>query len=630
MRQLLLTSTLTIIFVMNNFASDTLRYEATYKYTQEDVDSIIQSELVDRTNYSVFGEILKSNNLKGWEWYYLKEGRAKYYELKFDEAESLLKEAIQIIDSSDDPLQPLEYKCRIQAYIGLAYVFQQTRQNEKAIVFFQKALDDTEFYPYKDKTTITAGIAGNHYFLGNDSIAYVLMMEVSKDTSYMNIPQFGIFVWSAIATLNQEKEDQDAAINSFKKGLALGDKTGFHTYDQSLCTNLADIYWALDSIQVAEYYLRRAIKSYELYDQLQRPYKAEFHKKSVGALKIITGEIDEGIQLLNEIVDTITNNGILNKSDNNLVGNCYSIMSKGYERQGNFDQALEVLRKKVKQEKAFGEFLLNQQVQKLEIEYQAKEKDRFITKLTDQNLEQSATIYRQKLLAIGGSTLLGLLGVIGVLIYRQRNLAAKYKETNLRQRLLRTQMDPHFIFNSLNSVSSLVYQKSEMAIPYINNLASLLRLILENSREELVPLMDEITALENYLSLESNFGKNFSFKIDTSNIDLDELLAPPMLIQPFVENAIQHAFKTVSNPQLELSIKKHRDNNRLVVNVNDNGIGITKSKTFKDHNSVSTSIVRERLSLFGRQYNVKCDLQISEKTGGGTNVRITIPYLTNE
>jgi len=629
MRQILITLILLIVFSINIIASDSLIYDTTYKYTQEDVDSIIQNELVDKSNYSVLGQILKTYNLKGWEWFYLKEGRAKYYELKFDEAEDLLKKSIQIIDSSDITKQPIGYKCRIEANIALAHVFQQTRQIEKATVFFQKALDDTEFYPYKHKTSITAGIAGNHYFLGNDSIAYVLMKEVSQDTDYMSLPKYGIFVWNALAALNQGKENQNAAIDNFKNGLALGDKTDFHTYDQTLCMNLVDIYWDLDSMELVEYYLKRAIKSYELYDQLQRPYKAEFNKKAIGTLKIITGKIDEGIQLLQEIVDTVKFNGVLNKSDRFLVGNCYSIISKGYAEQGNYDKALETLRKKVKLEKTFGEFLLNQQVQKLEIEYQAKEKDRSISMLTDQTIEQSATIYRQKQLVAGVGILMGLLAVIGFLIYRQRTLAAKYKEANLQQRLLRTQMDPHFIFNSLNSVSSLIYQKSEMAIPYVSNLASLLRLILENSREELIPLKDEITALENYLSLESNFGMKFIFSIDTSSIDINELLAPPMLIQPFVENAVHHAFNNIQNPEIALSIIKHSDNN-LLVKINDNGVGLTKSKTSKSHNSVSTSIVRERLALFSQHYKVKCDLQVSEVAHGGTSVRLTIPYIAND
>lgn len=630
MKQILIISILLFVLGNNLLSSDSLFFDPVHEYTQEDVDSLIENELVDQSNFNVFGQILKSNDLKGLEWYYLHEGKAKYYAMKFDEAQPLFEKSIQIIENSRHPMRGIDYKCRIEANMALAHLFQQTRQIDKSLLFFQKALDDTKFFPFKNKTTITAGIAGSHFFLGNDSIAHVLMLEVSQDSVYMKRPNYGIFIWNSLAALNKGLGNQDAVIDNLKKSLALGEETNFHAYDQTLCMNLVDIYMDLDSTEKVKYYLERAISSYEKYDQLQRPYKAEFHKKAIGTLNIINGEFDQGIKLLQEIVDTVMTNGIFNKSDNILVGNCYSIISMGYAKQHHYDKALEQLQKKVELEKSFREFLLNQQLQKLEIEYQAKEKDQSISKLTDQTIEQSVIISRQRLLVFGTGSLMGLLAIIGFLSYRQRNLVAKYKEANLQQRLLRTQMDPHFVFNSLNSVSSLIYQNSEMAISYVNKLASLLRLILENSREELVPLEDELTALENYLSLESNFGKKFNYNIDASSIQIDELLAPPMLIQPFVENAVKHAFKGIQNPEIKLTITKHGDNNCLLVKIDDNGVGITKSKTLKNHNSLSTSIVRERLALFGQQYKVNCDLQVLEIPNEGTSVSITIPFLDND
>lgn len=630
MLRVLLASILTLSMASLAQGLDSLYFNPGYEYTQEDVDSIIANDLILGNNYEIFGQILESSDLDGWEWFYLKQGTARYEARDFPSAKLSLEKALKYLDKSSTSMEPIDYKCRLEINLNLGEILNRMKLHNEAIKVFQFALDDTKHYPYRKKSFLTAGIAGSHFLMGNDSIAFELILQVSEDSVYMESPQRGIFVWNTMAILNHENGNADLAKEYFKKALAVGEENNLHTYDQALSLNLVDLYWVQDSIEAVKYYLELAASSYKKYSQLNQPNKIEFNKKANATLKIFNGEVEEGIQLLQEIIDTVTFNGIENKDDKAIVGGCYSVLSFAYSKLYNHAEALKMLKEKIILEKWYSNYQLNEQLQKLEIEYQAKEKDLSISTLTNQTIEQSVLISQQRLMVLVGSALIGVLGIIGFLVYHQRELKAKYKEANLQQRLLRTQMDPHFVYNSLNSISSMVYQKSDMAIPYISKLASLLRLILENSRQELIPLEDEITALESYLSLESNFGQAFKFSIDTTDLETNEYLAPPMLIQPFVENSIKHGFKGIQDPEIDLSISINKITNLLEVSIVDNGVGVSRSNKNKQHKSIATSIVRERLAIFGEQHKVDARLEVSDLPDrSGTRVFMTIPCFSN-
>ena len=117
------------------------------------------------------------------------------------------------------------------------------------------------------------------------------------------------------------------------------------------------------------------------------------------------------------------------------------------------------------------------------------------------------------------------------------------EKENLQQRLLLSQMTPHFLFNSLNVISHLVDKNDEKTIPYVHKLANLYRQILNNSRDEFVEFEEEVKLIENYLAVQSNFSANFEYECNYDELGNTEgVLIPPMLIQPFIENSIVHGF----------------------------------------------------------------------------------------
>ncbi|WP_418644683.1 histidine kinase [Tenacibaculum insulae] len=204
---------------------------------------------------------------------------------------------------------------------------------------------------------------------------------------------------------------------------------------------------------------------------------------------------------------------------------------------------------------------------------------------------------------------------------------------SLEQKALQLQMNPHFIFNVLNGIKALGNSENKTALnATISKFATLLRNVLHNSRQEEISLADEIFALKNYVELEQQMNSNlFEFNIITDlNIDADEILIPPMLIQPFIENSIEHGFKNKKNGKITItfSIK----NQFLNCTIIDNGIGFYQSKKHqktKTHDSLAVSITQERIKSLSKKSSFFIDEITKENTITGTKVSFKIPLKTD-
>ncbi len=217
--------------------------------------------------------------------------------------------------------------------------------------------------------------------------------------------------------------------------------------------------------------------------------------------------------------------------------------------------------------------------------------------------------------------------------YKQKNqkLQQEYKQLALEQKLLRTQMEPHFIFNTLSTLQGLIrFDSAKKAIDYLNHFSRLLRSTLELSRQEVVSLEDELKTLESYLKLQqARFKEKFTYTITTSQeIEREAVFIPPMFLQPFIENSIIHGFKGVENEwQLQISITELRQQNQLKIEIIDNGIGSDASKE-KKNKSLSGAITKQRLEILSKKYHIPTDYQVSSVEGQGTKVQLILPILT--
>ncbi len=227
-------------------------------------------------------------------------------------------------------------------------------------------------------------------------------------------------------------------------------------------------------------------------------------------------------------------------------------------------------------------------------------------------------------------------------VTKKEQLRSQYEKklANVEMSALLAQMNPHFLFNSLNSIDSYIIRNESMkASEYLNNFARLMRLILQNSRSNYISLKDELETLDLYFQMESlRFAGRFDYEIKLSpGIDSSAILIPPMLIQPYVENAIWHGLmhkKDGKQGKVELIISKI-DNNLFCV-IQDNGIGRQKAETIRAQHpgnrkrSMGMQITKDRMEMINKLYNTNTGMQIidlrdSEGNAAGTRVELVIP-----
>ncbi len=202
---------------------------------------------------------------------------------------------------------------------------------------------------------------------------------------------------------------------------------------------------------------------------------------------------------------------------------------------------------------------------------------------------------------------------------------------------LRSQMNPHFIFNALNSIKSFTLDNdSERANFYLTKFSKLIRQVLENSRNEKVTLHNELETLTLYLDMEKlRVGDKFDYEIRLGEeVEQEFIEIPPMFIQPYVENAIWHGLVNKEEKGL-VKIEVEQKNNCVIISIEDNGIGRKKaaeikSKTGSSHKSFGMKINAERADLIKKLYNIDAkiifdDLENTDKTAAGTKVTIEIP-----
>lgn len=220
----------------------------------------------------------------------------------------------------------------------------------------------------------------------------------------------------------------------------------------------------------------------------------------------------------------------------------------------------------------------------------------------------------------------------------ERKIASE-QINSLRQKVLRSQMNPHFIFNSLNAIQSYVLKNDAVkAVKYLNSFARLIRMILDSSRFDYITLAKEIDILKHYLDLQQlRFGDKFIYKLEIDrHLDTDSLLIPAMLAQPFIENAIEHGLQHLETKGT-VKISFIRKQESIIFKVIDNGIGREASMKIQENNkhkntSLSTQLFKERLYTLNRfsgkkiTYNI-VDLKDDIGSAKGTMVIINLPLI---
>ncbi len=206
------------------------------------------------------------------------------------------------------------------------------------------------------------------------------------------------------------------------------------------------------------------------------------------------------------------------------------------------------------------------------------------------------------------------------------------KLTELEMQALKAQINPHFVFNCLNSIKGFIFDKDFIqADKYLDKFSDLMRSTIDNSDASIISLQNEINYLDNYLQLEKlRFEEKFDYKIAVSDdVDKDKCFVPAMLLQPYVENAIRHGIRFLENKKGQINIKVTIENNFLVCRIDDNGIGrekaaALKSKMHIEYQSKGMNISKRRAELYNIHQEVSDKIDENGQAGG-TTVTVKIP-----
>ena len=243
---------------------------------------------------------------------------------------------------------------------------------------------------------------------------------------------------------------------------------------------------------------------------------------------------------------------------------------------------------------------------------------------------------------------IGILSIIAIIslfvIYKNTQSKKKQVESSLQQKItemkmqsLRAQMNPHFIFNSLNSIENFIMQNDKMAASeYLNKFAKLIRIILDSSRTELIPFSKSLEGIRLYVELEQlRFDNKFIFQIDVDPQLLNgDYKVPSLLAQPYIENAILHGLAQSESESLCLNLAAKLENEYIIYTITDNGIGRELSQKYNinnrpGHKSIGLKLIEERINVFNQQQNsdggvVITDLYDNNHQPCGTRIDIKI------
>lgn len=311
----------------------------------------------------------------------------------------------------------------------------------------------------------------------------------------------------------------------------------------------------------------------------------------------------------------------------------YSEQSIFYEELGNFKKSNEFL----KLHYAIKDSLFSEKtvkvVEGLQTKYETEKKEAEITSLSQEASIQALEIGKKNQAIIIGVVVVLFIFTAFFFFSKQRAVSKEKKQTELEQRFLRSQLNPHFISNALVAVQSFMLKNdSEAAALYLAKFSKLMREILENSRKEFIPVEEEINMLKNYLDIHKlRFKESFEYNISIDdNINPEEDTIPPMFVQPFVENSIEHGIINAKGKGvIDLSFVKQ--DGYISIEVKDNGGGLVHNSEPDSHTSLSSTIIKERMELFNQSLKNKIQLVLGEIKNdkgeiAGTKVELKVPF----
>lgn len=512
------------------------------------------------------------------------------------------------------------------AMIDKARLYISIKEYEKAIHYAFEGLKYFEAHPenYGDNGIIMANsaLADIYSSQGKWNKALerhkkVTEVFLAKKEYYAQNDYYLATNYADCGTIYYKLGKYDAALDFFQKALALTRKIKDDKWTSIISSRMTSVLLAQSKFDNAKQVLDRALTlsnddlavatAYEKYGELYHA-KGDFKKADLylnQALEI--GKKLKNLELQESIAATLFKTNVAAR---------------------NFEKALDTHLFQVKLADSSKSEAAKNKLEQQELQYNFEKKELSL-KL---DAEKKNAAKNNWLIALSGALLLISLG--GIFYYRntkQKQAIAGLEKNQIKQKLLITQMNPHFIFNSIQNIRNLIERReNDYAVKYLEEFSVLTRQILENSNENYISLEEEIAMVKNYLSIQQLlYNHKFEYTINVADdIEADSIFLPPMLTQPFIENAIKHGLSnTTANGMID--IRFFLDAGKLFFEVTDNGKGF-ETKSISNHKSLAMTITKERLVGYTKNQDfvvLTDNIKDQNENVVGAKVRFEIPYI---
>lgn len=462
----------------------------------------------------------------------------------------------------------------------------------------------------------------------------------------------------------------DLAVEQFVKSLEIEKET-----DNKL--GLAINYQNIGFAKEAKGLLDEALKDYETSLMYNEQIDSEIGRvicyNSIGKVYIKQKKFDEASTILQNaltkalevgdqyyiatsytnlgLLQSLTNKGVL--AEQNLkkaveVSNDYNLLSskiealqylsENYAKKNDFSAALRDYKMADSLEQTINNQRNLSYINDLIIKYESESKTNTIKALANENELVKSRLEKNRLSLLFALLAIVLITVLLIIFNRQKQITQEKKILTLEQNMLKSQMNPHFIFNSLNSIKLyIINNEKENAVYYLNKFAKLIRKILVVSNEKDISLSDELETMKLYMNIENiRFSNEIDFKINIDkDINPENIRVPSLILQPFLENSLWHGLSSkTDDKKISIDVVKE-DNDYITISITDNGVGRKVSQERKEkktlkRKSVGIEITKERLfnfsKRFARMYDLKIeDLFDKQNNAAGTKVILNIP-----
>jgi tetratricopeptide (TPR) repeat protein len=462
--------------------------------------------------------------------------------------------------------------------------------------------------------------------VGNDEEAIVYYRLALKAAKNRGNQYMISSIYDGMGNYQKRRFDFDSAQFYFEVALEIAEKGKMEDRIFSTLFSLCLLSIDKNEMDLAKAYLSKMV--------LDSSSNYVSYHSALGQYDMANKEYAKSLISLNKCLDKIDETGSVEETIH-----LFRFKSEAYEGMRDFEQSLVWHKKHLAMKDSLGSKEHQNYISELEEVYEAEKKETEIVKLSEQQAIKDLEINKQRqwLVVVGVSAI--SLFALGLALYfrsQQKQIQTKVAKVEIEQRFLRSQLNPHFIFNALDSIQNYMLENdAPKAGLYMSKFAKLMRQVLENSRENFIPISEEIKMLENYMGLQQlQSEEKFTYSIQVDEkIELEDFAIPPMFVQPFVENAIEHG---VINGNGNISINFQLEGELVNIMVTDNGIGLSESKKIqtqqaKQHNSLATSIIKERIESYNEKLKINIQLLISEiveenKSVLGTKVELKVPF----